>query len=189
MEHLPELNQILLAVLLASAIIAIWRLYFVMGDARRTLGNVEQTRKEVTETLQRVEAVAASTDQAIREQVVPTLMVTRDTLANVEVMTRTLADTTVAARRLTGQVEAVMDSRKLLSLGGTIAQFAAKQSAGLAGSLLAGLGNSVRHLIQRRSDPVQPKAVKALPGGKPKSLPAKPSNGAEPATAGKRGRK
>ena len=114
--------QILVIVLLCSSIVAVVRLWSVLGSARTTLANLEETRLEANETLKRLAEVSTSTDKIMREEVAPTLRQTRATLENVEVTTRALAQTTQSIRRLTGRAESVTTAQKLLSLGGAVAQ-------------------------------------------------------------------
>lgn len=114
--------QILVIILLCSSIVAVIRLWSVLGCARITLANLEETRLEANETLKRLAEVSASTDKIMREEVAPTLQRTRATLENVEVTTRALAQTTQSIRRLTGRAESVTTAQKLLALGGTVAQ-------------------------------------------------------------------
>ena len=114
--------NILIIVLLSCSIIAVVRLWSVLGSARITLANLEETRLEANETLKRLAAVSASTDKIMREEVAPTLQQTRATLENVEMTTRALAQTTRSLQRLTGRAESVTKSQKLLALGGAVAQ-------------------------------------------------------------------
>jgi hypothetical protein len=114
--------QILVLVLLSLSIVAVIRLWSVLGSVRVTLANLEDTRQEADKTLQRLSEVAASTDKVMREEVAPTLQLTRATLENVEITTRALAQTTQAVQRLTGHAESLTTAQRLLSLGGTVAQ-------------------------------------------------------------------
>lgn len=150
----PIVIQSLLVVLLIVAIAAVGRLFFVLGDVRRVLGNVETTlettRKDVDATLTRLNSVAESTDKVLREEVAPTLHVMRETLSHVEVTTRVLAETSMVAKQIAGRVETLVTAQKLAATGGAVAQFVAKKSAGAAISLLAGVGAGVRGLWTRR---------------------------------------
>lgn len=114
--------QILIFILLSLSIVAVIRLWSVLGSVRVTLANLEETRQEADKTLQQLSEVAASTDRVMREEVAPTLQLTRATLENVEVTTRALAQTTQAVRRLTGHAESLTTAQRLLSLGGSVAQ-------------------------------------------------------------------
>jgi hypothetical protein len=155
--------QYLLILLLICAILAVLRLYFVLGNVRQTLNNLEQTRTEVSGTLQRLEAAAATTEQVMREEVAPTLRVARETLVHVEVATRALADTTLVVRRLTGRADSVVSAGRLLSAGAPIAQFVASKSAGMVGSLLSGFGSGLRSLFIRHRPADLPKKEIASP--------------------------
>ena len=127
--------QILLTILLSVSIVAVIRLWSVLGSARVTLANLEATRQEADKTLKQLAEVAASTDKVLREEVAPTLQMTRATLENVEVTTRALAQTTRAMQRITGRAESLTSAQRLLALGGSIAQnvFAAKANGKKAG--------------------------------------------------------
>lgn len=114
--------QILVVILLCCSIVAVIRLWSVLGSVRGTLENLEVTRQEADRTLQRLSEVAISTDRVMREEVAPTLQQTRATLENVEVTTRALAQTTQAIGRLTGHAENLSTAQRLLSLGGTVFQ-------------------------------------------------------------------
>ncbi len=162
--------NILVIILLCSSIVAVIRLWSVLGSARTTLANLEETRMEANETLKRLAEVSASTDKIMREEVAPTLRQTRATLENVEVTTRALAQTTQSIRRLTGRAESVTTAQKLLSLGGAVAQnvFANKTNKTNANAAPAsaptgmGLAFAVaRTLLSRRhkaekTEPAQP---------------------------------
>ncbi len=114
--------QILVVILLCCSIVAVIRLWSVLGSVRGTLENLEVTRQEADRTLQRLSEVAISTDRVMREEVAPTLQQTRATLENVEVTTRALAQTTQLIGRLGGHAENLSTAQRLLSLGGTVFQ-------------------------------------------------------------------
>ena len=114
--------QILVVILLSCSIITVIRLWSVLGSARTTLENLETTRREADNTLQRLSEVAISTDRVMREEVAPTLQQTRATLENVEATTRALAQTSQAIGRLTGHAETLSNAQRLLSLGGNMMQ-------------------------------------------------------------------
>jgi hypothetical protein len=116
------LIQYLLVVLLLSGIIAVLRLWSVLGSVRVTLANLETTRQEVTTTVKRLDETVVSADRLLREEVTPTLQVARTTLANVEVTTRALAETTTSLRRLTGKAATANDARHLITAGTALAQ-------------------------------------------------------------------
>ena len=98
---------------------------------------------------------AASTDRVLREEVAPTLQMTRATLENVEVTTRALAQTTRAVQRMTGRAESVTSAQRLLALGGSIAHnvFAAR-SRGKQAQTEAGRDNSGNKTIAPASGSV-----------------------------------
>jgi len=174
---LPTLIQYLLVALLAASIVAVLRLWSVLGSARVTLANLESTRMEATETLKRMDATLTTTEQVMREEVAPTLQAARATLSNVEVTTRALAETTTALRRLTGKAESVTDTRRLLSAGGalfqlfahrngTAAKVGASGGGGLLNGLALGVGARIAGLLTRRRS--RPTVKKALPPGEGK---------------------
>ncbi len=169
---LPTLIQYLLAILLVVGIVAVLRLWSVLGSARVTLANLETTRLEATETLKRMDTTLATAEQLMREEVAPTLQAARATLDNVEVTTRALAETTSALRRLTGKAETVTDTRRLLSAGGALFQLVASRNgkpakngghaSGLLNGLALGIGTRLAGLLTRRT---RPAAKPALPPG------------------------
>ncbi len=114
--------QILLMILLCVSIVAVIRLWSVLGSARVTLANLEATRQEADKTLRQLADVAASTEKVMREEVAPTLQMTRATLEDVHVTTRALAQTTRAVQRMTARAESLTSAQRLLALGGSIAQ-------------------------------------------------------------------
>lgn len=153
--------QTLVIILLCLSIVAVIRLWSVLGSVRITLANLEETRQEADKTLQRLSEVAASTDKVMREEVAPTLQMTRATLENVEVTTRALAQTTQTIRRLTGHAEQVTTAQRLLALGGVVAQNVLggkanknpSQSSGSTGFAVAfAIVSKIRGLMARRKE-------------------------------------
>ena len=181
---LPTLIQYLLVALIVVGIVAVLRLWSVLGSARVTLANLETTRLEVSETLKRMDTTLATTEQVMREEVAPTLRAARATLDNVEVTTRALAETTSALRRLTGKAESVTDTRRLLSAGGALFHLVTHRNGkpanaekpagnGLFSGLALGIGARVaglltRHRPQRAAKPALPPA-EAAPEAPPKA--------------------
>ncbi len=182
--------------LIGVGIAAVIYLIVVLVKLRRVLVQaetmLETTRKDVDaalldagRTLQRLEAVAQSTEQVMREEVAPTLRVARETLANVEVTTRAIADTTLVARRIAERADTLVDTQRLLSAGGAAAHLVLQKSASAAGSLLSGvasgIGGGVRALLTRRKSALpsaSPSEPPRLKSGKPRrALPdAPPTN-------------
>jgi hypothetical protein len=173
------LIQVLLVMLLVMSFFAVARLWSVLGSVRVTLTNLETTRQEVTATVQRLDETVANADKLLREEVAPTLQVARTTLANVEVTTRALAETTTSLRRLTGKAATANDARQLITAGTTLAQALTRRkqegsTAKSAGrSLLSAVGAGLFGLFARgkqaRNDrgerpQTEPAASKALPG-------------------------
>ena len=137
------LIQILLVVLLIAGIFAVLRLYFVLGDVRNTLSHVETTRKEIDSSLQRLEAL-------LRDELAPTLRVARETLTNVEVTTRALAETTLFVRRISGTVEGLFGAARLLKGGADTGTAGAKKPGGIVGGLMAGIRMGVSAALARK---------------------------------------
>jgi uncharacterized protein YoxC len=185
--------QIATLALVGVGIAAVIYLIIVLVKLRRVLTQaetmLETTRKDVdatlveaSRTLQRLEAVAQSTEQVMREEVAPTLRVARETLTNIEVTTRAVADTTLAARRIAERADTLVDTQRLLSVGGAAAHLVLQKSAGVMGSLLSGVasgvGSGVRALLASRRNTAPPKAgaERALKnGGTRRALPDAPA--------------
>ncbi len=142
--------HILLDLLLIIGIIALIRFYVLLGQARQSLSNLEETRAEVSGTMKRLESVAASTEEILRTEVTPTLQVTRATLANLEVTTRALADTTLAVRSLTGRAEQAVNAQRLLTAALPIARMMSARSGGIASGLIAGIGTGIKAILGRK---------------------------------------
>ena len=142
--------QILIIAVLVVTFFAVARLYFVLGNVRNTLENLETTRTEISGTLKRLETVAQSTQKVLDEEVAPTLKVARETLVHVEITTRALADTTQAIRRLTGKAESVVNAQQLIKAGAPLLQQVAQRSAGMLSGFLSGIGTGVRVALAKR---------------------------------------
>ena len=191
---MTETINILIIAVLVVTFFAVARLYFVLGNVRQTLNNLETTRAEVSSTLQRLENVAQTTQKVLEEEVAPTLHVARETLVNVEITTRALAETTLAIRRLTGKAEGVANAQHLLKVGGPLLQQVAKRSVGVVAGLFSGIGTGVRAVLGRRKPPppvTQTDAVEAVVEQKVlpapdegKELIPSPRKQSKPATAG-----
>ena len=89
--------QILLVILLLVGIVAVLRLYFVLGDVRTTLEGVEETRKELNSTVQRLNTL-------VSEEITPTLQSARATLENLEIL---------HARSFTGDTSNLLHNRRI----------------------------------------------------------------------------
>jgi hypothetical protein len=144
----------LVVVLLVVGIVAVLRLWSVLGSVRVTLANLETTRQEVTETVKRLNVTVATADKLMLEEVAPTLQAARATLANVEVTTRALAETTNSLRRITGKAATANDARQLITAGSMLAQAMARRKQGGAAKaagkgLLATVGAGIMGLFTR----------------------------------------
>src|SRR5205085_225099 len=136
---------ILLVVLLVVAIGAVGMLFRVLGNVQRTL---ETVRNDVDATLRRVNATVDTVHVMLRDEVTPTLQVARETLVHVEVTTRAIADTTLAARAIVHRADALVDTRRLAAAGSAVAGFVVKKSAtaaaGLLSNMASGLGSGIK---------------------------------------------
>jgi len=149
-----QIIQILEIVLLIVAILVGGRIFFLLGDVRNTLTGIDSTRTEITSTLKRVEAVADATEHVLREELAPTLKSARDALANIEVTSRALAETTQIVRRVAGTVD---DVQRFFSGTGPIAQTILKKATGVAGGLLSGISVGLKSVLGKgRSAPKPP---------------------------------
>lgn len=119
---LPTLIQGLIVVLLLVGIVALVRLWSLLGVTRTLVINLEATRQEATETLKRLDTTVAAAEQLMLEEVTPTLQAARATLRYVEVTSHALAETTSSLRRMTGKAETAAGATRLLTAGGTLAQ-------------------------------------------------------------------
>lgn len=136
--------QVLEVILLIVGILAVGRIFFLVGDLQRTLVNLEQTRGEITTTLKRVESVADETERLMREEVAPTLKIARDTLVNVEVTTRALAESTVIVRQAAGMIE---NAQKMFTVSGPIAQALMKKVGNSAGGFFSGITRGISMVL------------------------------------------
>jgi len=167
----PDIH-VLLFLLLLGGIFAVGRLYVVLGQVRQSLTNLEETRTEISGTLQRLESVAKSTEEVLRTEVTPTLQVTRATLANLEVTTRALADTTLAVRGLTGRAEQAVNAQRLLTAALPIARMMTAKGGGLASGLIAGIGTGLKAMLGRKK-----RAPSNTPELEPKARPMQIDSG------------
>ncbi len=146
----------LLVILMLAAILAVIRFYVILGQVRQTLVKLEETRTEMSGTLKRLESVAESTEEVLRNEVAPTLQMTRSTLANLEVTTRALAETTLFVRGLTGRAEQAVNAQRILSAAVPLIKTMSGRGTGLAGGLLAGIGTGIKALLARRKKTLAP---------------------------------
>ena len=112
---MPIPVEVLLCVLLLILIVAALRLYSMLGDLRKTLASVEQTRAAVAGTVRKL-------DVMLTEEIAPTLQAARQNLIHIEVTTKALADATQTARRITAKSEGIAQAAQLLLLGGSVAK-------------------------------------------------------------------
>jgi hypothetical protein len=164
--------HILLDLLLVGGIFAVVRLYFVLGQVKQSLSNLEETRTEISGTLQHIEAVAKSTEEVLRTEVTPTLQITRATLTNLEVTTRALADTTLAVRKITGHAEQAVNVQRLLTGALPMARMMTERGGGVAAALIAGIGTGIKAILSKKK-----RSVQAPPTLEPKQPTAALTNG------------
>lgn len=156
--------HVLLVILLIVGIVAIIRLYLVLGQVRQSLTNLEETRTEISGTLKQLESVAQSTEEVLRTEIMPTLQVTRATMANLEVTTRALAETTLAVRGLTGRAEQAFNAQRLLTAAVPIARMMTARGGGIAAGVVAGIGSGIRAIFGRKKRTALPDpALEAAP--------------------------
>lgn len=161
--------HILLDILLVVGIVAVVRFYVILGQVRQTLTNMETTRTEISGTLKRLESVAQSTEEVLRTEVTPTLQITRATLANLEITTRALAETTLAVRGLTGRAEQAVNAQRLITAAIPIARMMTARGGGIASGLFAGIGSGIKAMLSRKKRPPSDKPeLEAQP--QPKTL-------------------
>lgn len=140
--------DVLEIVILIVGILTLGRLFFTVGDVRAAVLKLEDTRVEISSTLKKIETVADSTDKVLREELTPTLKAARETLANVEVSTRAIAETTIAARKLAGSLESV---QSFFTVGGPIVQALAKKVSGGAGGFFSGISAGIKSVLGHKS--------------------------------------
>ena len=153
-----EVIQILDIVLLIVAILVCGRIFFLLGNVRHTLIGIDSTRVEIASTLKRVEAVADATEHVLREELAPTLQSARQALANIEVSSRALAETTQIVRKAAGAVE---DVQRFFSGSGPIAQVILKKASGVAGGLLSGISVGLKTVLGRGKTAPKPQVAPA----------------------------
>ena len=146
--NLHSTIELLEALILIAGILTLGRLFMLAGDVKKTLENLEETRRDVSSTLKRIETIADTTEKVITEELVPTLRTARETLAHIEVASHAIADTTTAARNLAASLE---NAQKLFTLGGPIAQALFKKVGSGAGGFLTGITTGIRTVLARRS--------------------------------------
>lgn len=112
---MSETIQVLLIVLLVVSIAAVIKLFLVLNGVQATLS---QTRAEIAGTLAKVEVMTSTTDKLMREELTPTLQVTRQALGHVEVMTRALAETTSSVRGISRKAEGAATIAAVVGGGG-----------------------------------------------------------------------
>jgi len=116
---------------------------------------IEGLREDVDATLRRVDKAVGEAESLLRDEVAPTLQVARRTLQNIEVTTRALADTTIAARTVVGRIERSTNAARLGQVGGLatglIMRKGSGAAAGLFSNVMTGVGHALLGLIQRRA--------------------------------------
>ncbi len=153
-----QVIQVLDIVLLIVAILVCGRVFFLLGDVRHTLTGIDSTRTEITSTLKRVDTVVDTTERMLTEELTPTLHTARQALANIEVSSRALAETTQIVRKAAGAVE---DVQRFFSGSGPIAQVLIKKASGMAGGLLSGISVGLKSVMGRGKSSPKPQIAAA----------------------------
>ncbi len=116
---MDEAIKILLILLLIVTILAVVKLIQVLRKVETTL---DTTKQDINSTLTELNGVTASTKKLMEEELTPTLQVARQTLENVQITTRALADVTQSAQRVTQKVESMVDTTRLVASGASLAK-------------------------------------------------------------------
>ncbi len=137
--------EILIGALVVALIAITIKMFLVLTDLQKTIAT---TRTDLDMTMKRVDKVLDTTETLLHDEITPTIKIARETLANIEVTTRAIADTTVAARHVVTRVEGVVDPAHLATVGTALATFMAKRTAGAASGMLSGLFAGITHGIK-----------------------------------------
>lgn len=116
---MDEAIKVLLIVLLLVTIVAVVKLIQLLRKVETTL---DTTKHDINSTLVELNGVTSSTKKLMEEELAPTLQVARQTLENVQVTTRVLADVTQSAQRVTQKVESMVDTTRLVASGASLAK-------------------------------------------------------------------
>ncbi|HEV2473716.1 MAG TPA: hypothetical protein VGS41_13660 [Chthonomonadales bacterium] len=141
--HLATATDLLIIALLISATAVVWKLYQVLGAVQKSLAGVEETRSRIDKTVDRLNSITGDTEKLLTQEIVPLLQTSRETITNLEIATRAVADTTILVRRITGTLDSTVNPERVSAAGKSLVAFAAKQSARAAQSLLSGLSTSL----------------------------------------------
>ncbi len=144
--------QVLICLLIVALIAISVKLFMVLTDLQKT---ITSTQRDIDKTITRVDTILDSAEVLLRDELTPTIKVARETLMNVEITTRAIADTTVAARQIVARLEGVIEPKHLATAGTAVATFIAKKTAGAASGMLSGLFSGisagVKMVMHRRS--------------------------------------
>lgn len=116
---MDEAIKVLLIILLLVTIVAVVKLIQLLRKVETTL---DTTKLEINSTLSELNRVTSSTKELMEEELTPTLQVARQTLENVQVTTKVLADVTQSAQRVTQKVESMLDTTRLVASGASLAK-------------------------------------------------------------------
>jgi uncharacterized protein YoxC len=149
-----SLIQGLIVILLIAGIVAVVRIIQLVGDVQKTLAGVETTRADLSVTLKKIDSLADTTENMVKEELAPTLQVARQALANVEVVTNAVAETSKSVRDVTASVQ---NASKILTLGGPIAQALLSRVTGSAGGFMSGVMKGITMVLGRGAGSAAPK--------------------------------
>lgn len=144
LSALLVVNLLVIGLGLSFALRKVGQLTDQVGDfLKKMQEEVAATLQETHTALERVETLAQSTDKLVREEIGPTLAVTRATLSHVEATTRAINEGAQGVRAIVGRVEAVSNPTNIAALTGQVL----KSSGGKIGLLAAGLTAGFRALL------------------------------------------
>jgi methyl-accepting chemotaxis protein len=143
-------NVLILVALGVGVVIVRNRLSVIGLQAQASIKQLQEqtvaTLQQAEETLKRVETLTASSELLVREQVTPTVQLTRETIAHVEKTTRGISEGVQTVRRIAGNVKTITQS------GATTA--AAAKATGLSsgryGLILTLLGIGLTTLLMAK---------------------------------------
>jgi uncharacterized protein YoxC len=136
----------LLALILGGIAVVI-KLFQILNEAQRT---VQEYRPRLETIVTRLEAVAASTQKLMDEELGPTLHAARETLVHVQKTTQALAETVQTAKHVVQKANTVMDVGRLATAGGAVAKFVMRQAGGAASGLMTGISAGFRAVAGRK---------------------------------------
>jgi len=157
-------NLVALTVPLALTFGHIRRVASQMDTTMRALQEeTTATLQETSDALARVEKLSASLDKVVREEVAPTLQLTRATLEHVEGATRNVSEGLAGVRRIVGTVETVSTPAGLMAATGKMVQTPGGRLGLLAVALGTGLKVAAAQRHTQRPAPAAKEQIAASP--------------------------